>query len=133
MAMQSEGFVIDKPALESTRGRMELEREYLQLQLEQMVGFDINVKSPIDLRRLLHDELKLPKLKLTKGGMPSTDEDTLRKLSYDSERHAPVFKKILDVRERRTMLSGFLSMQVGPEGRYKADYLIHGTKSGRLK
>jgi uracil-DNA glycosylase family 4 len=132
MQMQSEGFVIDKPALESTRARMELEREYLQLQLEQMVGFDINVRSPVDLRRLLHDELKLPKLKLTKGGLPSTDEDTLRKLSYDSERHAPIFRKILDVRERRTMLSGFLSMQVGPEGRYKADYLIHGTKSGRL-
>ena len=132
MHMQSQGFVIDKPALDTTRARMELEREYLQLQLNEMVGFDINVKSGPDLRRLLHDELKLPKLKHTRTGLPSTDEDTLRKLSFDSERHAPVFKKILDVRERRTMLSGFLSMATGPDGRYKADYLIHGTKSGRL-
>jgi len=132
MHMQSQGFVIDKQALETTRARMELEREYLQLQLNQMVNFDLNVRSPTDLRYLLHDVLKLPKLKQTKGGQPSTDEDTLRKLSYDSERHAPIFRKILDVRERRTMLSGFLSLQVGEDNRYKADYLIHGTKSGRL-
>jgi DNA polymerase-1 len=132
MAMQEEGFVIDKPALEATRARLELEREYLQLQLNQSVGFDINVKSGPDLRRLLHDELHLPKLKLTRGGLPSTDEDTLRKLSYDSAQHAPIFRQILDVRERRTMLSGFLSMQTDETGRYKANYLIHGTKSGRL-
>jgi len=132
MQMQDAGFVIDKPALETTRARMELEREYLQLQLEQMVGFQINVKSPTDLRHLLHDVLKMPKLKLTKGGQASTDEDTLRKLSYDSAEHAPVFRQILEVRERRTMLSGFLSLQTDVTGRYKANYLIHGTKSGRL-
>lgn len=132
MKMQDAGFVIDKPALETTRARMELEREYLQLQLEQMVGFQINVKSPTDLRHLLHDTLRLPKVKLTKKGQPSTDEDTLRKLSYDSAQHAPVFRQILEVRERRTMLSGFLSLQTDEGGRYKANYLIHGTKSGRL-
>jgi len=132
MAMQDEGFVIDQPALETARTRMELEREYLQLQLNQMVGFEINVKSGPDLRYLLHDVLKLPKLKTTKGGLPSTDEDTLRKLSYDSAQHAPVFRQILEIRERRTMLSGFLSMRTDEGGRYKANYLIHGTKSGRL-
>ena len=132
MQMQSEGFVIDKPALEATKKRMDLEREYLQLQLEQEVGFEINVRSPLDLRRLLHDELQLPKLKLTKTGMPATDEDTLRKLAYQDSQHASTFKKVLDVRERRTMLSGFLNLQTDETGRYRADYLIHGTKSGRL-
>lgn len=132
MRMQDAGFVIDKQGLEATRARMELEREYLQLQLERVVGFDINVKSGPDLRRLLHDTLRLPRLKLTRTGLPATDEDTLRKLSYDHPTHAHLFKQILDVRERRTMLSGFLSMQTGVDGRYKANYLIHGTKSGRL-
>lgn len=132
MAMQDHGFIIDKPALEATRARLELEREYLQLLLEKDVGFPINVRSAPDLRYLLHEILHLPKLKLTKKGAPSTDEDTLRKLSYDAEKHAPVFKRVLDVRERRTMLSGFLSLQTGMDNRYKANYLIHGTKSGRL-
>ena len=132
MKMQEAGFVIDQPALRATRQRLDLEREYLQLLLNQEVGFDINVRSGPDLRRLLHDELHLPKLKLTKSGMPSTDEDTLRKLSYDSAQHAPIFKRVLDVRERRTMLSGFLNLETDDHGRYRANYLIHGTKSGRL-
>src|SRR5215472_11510952 len=132
MKMQEAGFVIDQPALRATRQRLDLEREYLQLLLNQEVGFDINVRSGPDLRRLLHDELHLPKLKLTKSGMPSTDEDTLRKLSYDSAQHAPVFKRILDVRERCMMLSGFLNLETDDHGRYRANYLIHGTKSGRL-
>src|SRR4029077_7097604 len=34
--------------------------------------------------------------------------------------------------ERRTMLSGFLNLETSEDGRYKANYLIHGTKSGRL-
>jgi uracil-DNA glycosylase family 4 len=132
MQMQAEGFVIDQVALRATRARLELEREYLQLQLNQTVGFDINVKSGPDLRRLLHDELRLPKLKYTRTGLPSTDEDTLRKLSYDSVNHAHIFRQILDIRERRTMLSGFLNLETDDHGRYRADYLIHGTKTGRL-
>jgi uracil-DNA glycosylase family 4 len=132
MAMQSSGFVIDKEGLEKTRRRYDLEREYLQLQLEQMVGFDINVKSPPDLRKLLHEILHLPKLKVTKTGQASTDEDTLRGLAYKYPDHADVFTKVIDVRERRTMLSGFLSVVPDDDGRYRADYLIHGTKSGRL-
>lgn len=132
MAMQAQGFVIDKDNLEKTRTRMDLERQYLQLLLDGEVGFEINVRSPPDLRKLLHDVLQLPKLKLTKKGQPSTDEDTLRNMAYQSSDHAGLFKRILDVRERRTMLSGFLGLQTDHTGRYRADYLIHGTKSGRL-
>src|SRR5262245_23654252 len=132
MQMQDEGFVLDVPALHATRRRFDLEREYLQLKLEQELGWPINVKSGPDLRRLLHDELHLPKLKLTKGGAPSTDEETLRKLAFDHGEHAGVMRQVLDIRERRTMLSGFLSLEASEDGRYKANYLIHGTKSGRL-
>jgi len=132
MQMQDAGFVLDVPALHTARKRMELEREYLQLKLEETVGFPINVRSGPDLRYLLHDVLKLPKLKTTKTGQLSTDEDTLRQLAHSSDTATPILKQVLDVRERRTMLSGFLSMEASEDGRYKANYLIHGTKSGRL-
>ena len=132
MQMQDQGFVLDVPALHAARRRMDLEREYLQLKLEQDVGFPINVRSGPDLRYLLHDVLRLPKLKTTKTGQLSTDEDTLRQLAHSSDSATPILKQVLDVRERRTMLSGFLSMEASEDGRYKANYLIHGTKSGRL-
>jgi uracil-DNA glycosylase family 4 len=132
MKMQDQGFVLDVPALHTARKRMDLEREYLQLKLEESLGFPINVKSPPDLRHLFHDILRLPKIKTTKTGQISTDEDTIRQLAFNHGEHAPVLRQVLDVRERRTMLSGFLSMEASEDGRYKANYLIHGTKSGRL-
>lgn len=131
MRMQARGFVVDHTRLHEIRRRLELETEMLQLQLNQAVGFPCNVRSTTDLRYLLHDALKLPKLKTTAGGKPSTDEDTLRQLAYRSP-HADVFQKILDIRERRTLVSGFLNLEVDDDGRYKANYLIHGTDSGRL-
>jgi DNA polymerase I-like protein with 3'-5' exonuclease and polymerase domains len=132
MKMQDQGFVLDVHALHTARKRMDLEREYLQLKLEEELGFAINVKSPPDLRHLFHDVLRLPKIKTTKTGQISTDEDTIRQLAFNHGEHAPVLRQVLDVRERRTMLSGFLSMEASEDGRYKANYLIHGTKSGRL-
>jgi len=133
MAMQDEGFVIDKPALHATRRRLELERDYLQLVLEQQVGFAINVRSGPDLRRLLYEDLRLPVKKRTKKAQaPATDEELIRSFAFDYPQHAGVLRGVLDVRERRTLLSGFLNLDTGADGRYKANYLIHGTKSGRL-
>jgi uracil-DNA glycosylase family 4 len=133
MSMQSQGFVLDKVALVAAKKRQELERDYLQLKLDNEVGWPINVKSPIDLRELLYNQLGFPIKKRTKKAQaPSTDEDTLRNLAFDDNANAPILRRVIDVRERRTMLSGFLSMEADEDGRYKANYLIHGTKSGRL-
>jgi DNA polymerase-1 len=133
MQMQDAGFVIDQPALSATRRRLELERDYLQLLLEKEVGFPINVRSGPDLRRLLYDDLRLPIKKRTKKAQaPATDEELIRTFMFDFSQHAAVLKLVLDVRERRTMLSGFLNLATSEDGRYKANYLIHGTKSGRL-
>jgi uracil-DNA glycosylase family 4 len=133
MQMQDAGFVIDQPALSATRRRLELERDYLQLLLEKEVGFPINVRSGPDLRRLLYDDLRLPVKKRTKKAQaPATDEELIRSLMFSHSEHASVLKNVLDVRERRTMLSGFLNLSTSEDGRYKANYLIHGTKSGRL-
>jgi len=132
MRMQDEGFTIDQSSLESTRRRLSLEVDYLQLLLERDVGFQINVRSGPDLRRLLHEKLRLPVKKLTAKGAPSTDEEHLRSYIFSHPEHAGPLKAVLDIRERRTLLSGFLDLKLGTDGRYKANYLIHGTKSGRL-
>lgn len=133
MGMQSRGFCIDFGSLNKTRNRMELEVEYLQLSLNQTLGFACNVKSPIDIRYLIQDILKLQITKRTKKtNKPAIDEDTIRTLAYNSP-HADIFQRILDIRERRTMLSGFLGLETDPEdGRYKVNFLIHGTDSSRL-
>lgn len=132
MRMQDRGLYVDHQVLTSTRRRMELEIEYLQLQLDQEVGFPCNVRSTRDLRFLLYDVLKCSTVKRTPKGDASTDEETLRKLAYSGQANASTVQRILDIRERRTLVSGFLSIATGEDNRYRANYLIHGTDSGRL-
>lgn len=132
LAMQEAGLLVDRTRLTQVRDRLDLERQLLQLQLNHKVGFDCNVRSPTDMRYLISDVLKISGLvKQTKKGKPSTDKETLLTLAYGSP-HAEIFSTILEVRKRRTLLSGFLGMEVGPDGRYRARYKIHGTDSGRL-
>jgi len=130
--MQGNGLEIDTQALKNRKERLQLENKVLQGRLNRAVGFDCNVKSTVHLRYLLHDKLHLPIKKRTKkGGAPSTDEETLRTLAYNSP-YTDLFKLILDIRERRTLLSGFMQLETSQDGRYRAAYLIHGTDSGRL-
>jgi uracil-DNA glycosylase family 4 len=130
--MQGNGLDIDSEALKDRKQRSELENKVLQGRLNRAVGFDINVRSTVHLRYLLHDKLHLPIKKRTKkGGAPATDEETLLSLAYNSP-YTDLFKLILDVRERRTLLSGFMQLETAKDGRYRAAYLIHGTDSGRL-
>src|SRR4030095_1579638 len=132
MRMQGRGIHVDEQVLASTRRRMELEIEYLQLQLDQEVGFPCNVRSTRDLRFLLFEQLRCPVPKRTTNGACSTDEETLRKLAYGGHASAATGQKILDIRERRTLVSGFLNISLSEDNRYRANYLIHGTDSGRL-
>lgn len=131
MAMQSRGLHVDFPALQKTKARLQREVQYLQLLFNHHVGFECNVRSPGDIRHL-YDKLGVRPTKRTKkGNALSTDEDTLRGLAYNSP-HADTFSQIIEIRERRTLISGFLNLETDEDGRYKANYLIHGTDSGRL-
>jgi uracil-DNA glycosylase family 4 len=130
--MQGNGMEIDAEALKDRKRRSELENKVLQGRLNRAVGFDCNVRSTVHLRYLLYDKLHLPIKKRTKkGGAPATDEDTILSLAYNSP-YTDLFKLILDVRERRTLLSGFMQLETAKDGRYRAAYLIHGADSGRL-
>lgn len=131
LAMQERGIAIDWTKADSVKRRLKLEQDYLQLTLNHSVGFDLNVKSPPQMRYLIEDVLKMKSFKKTPKGKPSTDEETLRTLAYGSD-HAPIFLKVLDVRERRTLISSFFQLETTPDGRYGAPYKIHGTDSGRL-
>lgn len=131
MDMQSRGVRVNFEKLKEARDRLELETRLLQLRFNASIGFQCNVRSPGDIRKL-YDNLGVKPTKRTKKGLAlSTDEDTLRGLAYNSP-HADTFSQIIEIRERRTLVSSFLNLETGDDGRYKANYLIHGTDSGRL-
>lgn len=133
MTMQGRGVNVDLPVLQRMRVRKKLECDYLQGVLNREAGYAINVKSGKDMAYLLTDVCKIPasQLSYTPKHAISTKEEHLRRIAYNSP-HAGLIKLVLDVRERRTLISGFLGMEASEDGRYYAAFLLHGTGSGRL-
>lgn len=89
----------------------------------EVMGADVNVRSPKQLQELLYTRLKL-------GPLQSTDEDHLKKLP----RH-PVVTNLMSYRtvhkQRSTYVTPLLEL-MEPDGRIHSTYLLHGTATGRL-
>lgn len=108
--------------------------------LEKFAGVQLNPNSPLQLQRLLYEQLCLPVLDTTDTGQPSTGEDTLKKLIN----HTPhqevkdILNAIIEYGKATKVLSTFIPAFY--QGFLKEDermYLhgsfnLGGTVSGRL-
>ncbi|HXH01853.1 MAG TPA: DNA polymerase I [Candidatus Competibacteraceae bacterium] len=112
---------------ELAKRMLELERAAFDL-----VGHDFNLGSPKQLQQVLFDELRLPVLKKTPTGQPSTDEGTLEELALDF----PLPKLILEHRSLSKLKSTYtdkLPEQINPRtGRVHTSYHQAVTSTGRL-
>ncbi len=63
----------------------ELEKRIIELEKEahKLAGHEFNLGSPKQLQHILYDKLKIPVIKKTPGGQPSTAENVLQDLSHD--------------------------------------------------
>lgn len=78
--MESIGLHIDINNCKKTIEELK-ERVYeVELETRDKLGVFVNFNSPEQLKHILYNELKLPILKFTKSGAPSTDKDTLADL-----------------------------------------------------
>jgi DNA polymerase-1 len=81
-AMEAAGIGVDRDALKTISKEFAKQVEQLERECYALAGREFNLNSPIQLRAVLFDELKLSAkgLKKTKSGF-STDADTLEKLA----------------------------------------------------
>jgi DNA polymerase-1 len=93
-AMERNGVLLDTALLR------ELSREFgakmleIEAKAHELAGQPFNLNSPRQIQELLFEKHKLPVVKKTPGGAPSTDEDVLGELALDH----PLPKLILDYR-----------------------------------
>ncbi|HEX7938386.1 MAG TPA: DNA polymerase, partial [Gemmatimonadaceae bacterium] len=78
--MEWAGISIDVDGFAELKKRFEGERLRLEATIHKTAGREFNINSPIQLREILFDELKLPVLKKTTSG-PSTDASVLQQLA----------------------------------------------------
>ncbi|MDD5347027.1 MAG: DNA polymerase I [Candidatus Omnitrophica bacterium] len=129
--MQQTGIRIDTGLLGRLSRDLEKRLSSLIEEIYGLCGCEFNINSPLQLRDVLFEKLKLPVVKRTKTG-PSTDEEVLRKLA---EEHA-LPKKLLEYRQltklKSTYIDALPQMVDAGSGRIHASFNQTGTETGRL-
>jgi DNA polymerase-1 len=130
--MERNGVLLDVKLLgEQSR---ELGNRMLELETEvyRLAEQPFNLNSPKQIQEILFERHKLPVVKKTPGGAPSTDEDVLQELALDY----PLPKLILDYRGLAKLKSTYtdkLPRMVDPAtGRVHTNYAQAVAVTGRL-
>ena len=96
--------------------------------LTVLLGKTINVKSTVQMRKLLYEDMKLPKQYNRATRSLSTSEETLLKLA--SSKPNKIFEMVLQVRHHRTERSNYLKVKTDSDNRSRSSYGF--TETGRF-
>ncbi len=126
------GVSIDAQRLADHSHAMGVQMLALEQQAYEQAGQPFNLNSPKQLGELFFDKLKLPVVKKTATGAPSTDEEVLTKLAEDF----PLPKVILEYRGLAKLKSTYadkLPKMIHPAtGRVHTHYAQAAVVTGRL-
>ena len=130
--MERHGVLIDVAMLRAQSG--ELAKRLLEIEREAhaLAGQPFNMGSPKQIQEILYDKHKLPVLKKTPTGQPSTAEEVLQELALDY----PLPQRILDYRGLAKLKSTYtdkLPEMMDPKtGRVHTSYHQAVAATGRL-
>src|SRR3990167_8825691 len=130
--MEYKGVLIDIGMLKKQSKALALRIKILEEKIVEISGEQFNINSPKQLQEILFTKLKLPILKKTPTGVPSTAEEVMQTLALDFE----LPKIILDYRSLSKLKSTYtdaLPNEVNPKtGRVHTSYNQAVTSTGRL-
>lgn len=132
LTMERQGVLIDARLLESQSAALGQRMLELEREAHELAGQPFNLGSTKQLQEILFEKHKLPVIKKTPSGAPSTDEDVLEQLALDH----PLPKRILDWRSVSKLKSTYtdkLPRMVNPRtGRVHTNYGQATAVTGRL-
>lgn len=132
LTMERNGVLIDARLLEAQSGELGRRMLELERQSHELAGQPFNLNSPKQLQEILFGQQKLPVLKKTPGGTPSTDEEVLEQLALDH----PLPKRILEYRAMSKLKSTYADklprMVNAATGRVHTNYSQATAVTGRL-
>ena len=130
--MEYHGVLIDADKLKKQSAELSVRITALQNRAYELVGTEFNLSSPKQLQDILFLQMKLPVLKKTPTGAPSTDEEVMQELALDFE----LPKVIVEYRQLSKLKSTYadaLPEQINPKtGRVHTSYNQAVTSTGRL-
>ncbi len=132
MRMEQRGVVIDKALLEKQGRELEQQMHEIEKRIHELAGEAFNLGSPKQIQAILFEKLKLPVIRKTPKGQPSTAEDVLEELAQDYE----IPQLLLEYRSLSKLKNTYidkLPQQIHPHtGRIHTTYQQAVTSTGRL-
>ncbi len=126
------GMKIDASRLKELSKEFDTGLKEIEKTIYEEVGYEFNLNSPIQLRQVLFETLRLPQKKLTKTGESSTDVEVLTDLS----KFHSVPEKVLEHRTLSKLKSTYvdaLPKLINPRtGRLHTSFNPVGSSTGRL-
>jgi len=130
--VERNGVLIDAARLEAHSRELGAKMLELEQRAYREAGQPFNLNSPKQIGEIFFDRLKLPVVKKTPNGAPSTDEDVLERLALDY----PLPKTLLEYRALSKLKSTYtdkLPRMVNPKtGRVHTNYGQTTAVTGRL-
>jgi len=83
--MEYLGVSIDNKELDKQSNNLKKRIDKIENQIYSISGREFNISSPKQIQEIFYDELKLPVLKKTPKGQPSTNEDVMTQLAENHE------------------------------------------------
>ena len=81
--MEQHGVLIDSDMLDQQSNKIGARLDELEIKAHDLAGKSFNLSSPKQLQEILFTELKIPVIKKTPKGAPSTAEEVLQELALD--------------------------------------------------
>jgi len=129
--MEHAGIRVDPELLRAQSGEAAIQLREIEQKIYAEAGHEFNIASPLNLREVLFQELKLPVLKRTKTG-PSTDQEVLERLAPLHPLPALILEHRRLAKLKSTYLDALPTM-VNPEtGRIHASFNQVVAATGRL-
>ena len=130
--MEQTGVLIDCDILDQQSQSIGQRLDELEIEAHNLAGKSFNLSSPKQLQQILFEELKIPVIKKTPKGAPSTAEEVLQELALDY----PLPKVILENRGLSKLKSTYTDklplMVSNKTGRVHTSYHQAVTATGRL-
>ncbi len=130
--IERNGVLLDPKLLYAQSHELEEKLKLLERQAFSMAEQPFNLNSPKQIQEILFNQLKLPVIKKTPKGAPSTNEEVLQQLALDY----PLPKILLDYRSLAKLKSTYTdklpSMVNSSTGRVHTNYAQAVAVTGRL-
>jgi uracil-DNA glycosylase len=103
--------------------------------LKEVLGQELNVRSPKQMMDVFGEQLKLPTVKKRRASgeyTPSFDDDSLTKMAAKEPIIRPIVQVIADIRSLGVFFANFISAPLDFDARMRCAYNIGGTKTYRF-